>query len=103
MLMWAPRGLLDACATYRNLSKYALEGAVVAVVAVALPSNFQRPAVDVLMHALLTMLTFVTLDAFAPWMAQAARSGVGAGIGANLVGFPGRPRYYTDERITTTS
>lgn len=70
------------------LSKYVLEGVVVALISIALPSNFQRPFGDVAWHAVITTASFLTLDTFAPWMAQAARTGVGTGIGANLVGFP---------------
>jgi ABC-type branched-subunit amino acid transport system substrate-binding protein len=68
--------------------KYALEGIVVAIAAYSLPSQ-SIPASDVAQIAAIAMATFVILDFFAPTMSKAARMGAGAGIGANLVGFPG--------------
>lgn len=73
---------------FMRLIKYLLEGIVVAVAAYTLPAvDIDLP--DVMQIAAVAMATFSILDFFAPSMSKAARMGAGAGIGANLVGFPG--------------
>lgn len=69
------------------LIKYVAEGLVVAVAAYTLPSQ-EIAAHDVLQIATIAMCTFSILDFFSPRISKAARMGAGAGIGANLVGFP---------------
>lgn len=71
-----------------RLLKYVLEGLVVAIAAYTLPT-YQISMPDVVQIAAISMATFSILDYFAPSMSQAARMGAGAGLGANLVGFPG--------------
>ena len=71
-----------------RLLKYILEGLVVAIAAYTLPS-YPLEMGDVVQIAAISMATFSILDFFAPSMSQAARFGAGAGLGANLVGFPG--------------
>lgn len=68
--------------------KYAMEGVVVALAAYAIP-NITLDASEVVSISLVAMCTFSILDFFVPSMAKYARMGAGAGIGANLVGFPG--------------
>jgi hypothetical protein len=69
--------------------KYALEGLVVALAAFTIPQKGKLTIHETAVIALVAMCTFSILDYFAPSMASAARMGAGAGIGANLVGFPG--------------
>ena len=71
-----------------RLLKYVLEGLVVAIAAYTLPS-YPIATSDVVQIAAISMATFSILDFFAPSVSQAARFGAGAGLGANLVGFPG--------------
>ena len=68
--------------------KYAAEGLVVAIAAYTLPSQ-KICFADITQIAAIAMCTFSILDFFAPRISKAARMGAGAGIGANLVGFPG--------------
>jgi hypothetical protein len=71
-----------------RLLKYVLEGLVVAIAAYTLPA-YPMAMPDIVQIAAISMATFSILDFFAPSMSQAARFGAGAGLGANLVGFPG--------------
>ena len=71
-----------------RLLKYILEGLVVAIAAYTLPS-YPMAVPDIVQIAAISMATFSILDFFAPSVSDAARFGAGAGIGANLVGFPG--------------
>ena len=71
-----------------RLLKYILEGLVVAIAAYTLPS-YPMATPDVVQIAAISMATFSILDFFAPSVSDAARFGAGAGIGAQLVGFPG--------------
>lgn len=68
--------------------KYAFEGAIVATAAYFIPGHKLDPE-EILILALVAAATFAVLDLFAPSIGQAARTGAGFGIGANLVGFPG--------------
>lgn len=68
--------------------KYALEGVVVAIAAWTLPAT-EVSIPDIIQISAIAMASFSILDFFAPSMSKAARMGAGAGIGANLVGFPG--------------
>lgn len=73
----------------KRVVKYLLEGLVVAFAAIVLPK--QKPDLEAaLALALIAASTFAVLDLFAPnsVLADSARFGAGAGIGANLVGFP---------------
>lgn len=67
--------------------KYVFEGLVVAIAAYTLPSQ-SIDFGDVVQIGAIAMATFAILDFFAPSISKAARMGAGAGIGANLVGFP---------------
>ena len=83
----------------KRVVKYALEGLMVAFAALVIPQKQALSAEDVLSLALVAAATFAVLDLLAPVdddgvedrsIADAARFGTGAGIGANLVGFPAR-------------
>lgn len=79
---------IDIKETIVRVIKYLLEGFVVALAAYTLPSqNIAKN--DIMQISLIAMATFSILDFFAPSISKAARMGAGAGIGANLVGFPG--------------
>ena len=68
--------------------KYAIEGLVVALVAVIV-LNPKKPSYgEVLTIGVAAFATFALLDTFTPSIAVTARQGAGFGLGANLVGFP---------------
>ena len=82
----------------KRIVKYALEGLMVAFAALIIPQKNSLNSEDILSLALVAAATFAVLDLLAPTnergeednrIANAARFGAGAGIGANLVGFPG--------------
>ena len=82
----------------KRVVKYCLEGLMVAFAALVIPQKKALKPEDVLSLALVAAATFAVLDLLAPTnddgvedrtVANAARFGAGAGIGANLVGFPG--------------
>ena len=81
----------------KRVIKYSLEGLMVAFAALVIPEKNALKPEDVLSLALVAAATFAVLDLLAPTnadgvedtkIADAARFGAGAGIGANLVGFP---------------
>ena len=79
----------DATEFLVRLSKYLLEGIVVAVACYFFPdTNLSWDRIFLI--ALTAACTFSLLDFFAPSIGAAARQGAGFGIGANLVGFPRR-------------
>jgi hypothetical protein len=67
--------------------KYLIEGIMVAIAAYAIPKKLLNVE-EVVIIALTAAATFSVLDVFVPSMGASARSGAGAGIGLNLVGFP---------------
>lgn len=82
----------------KRVVKYALEGLMVAFAALIIPQKNALKPEDILSLALVASATFAVLDLLAPInndgtedkrISEAARFGAGAGIGANLVGFPG--------------
>lgn len=79
---------IDMTEVLTRFLKYAMEGVVVALAAYAIPS-ITLDMNEVVGISLVAMCTFSILDFFVPTMAKYARMGAGAGIGANLVGFPG--------------
>ena len=78
---------IDFAEVLSLLIKYMAEGLVVAIAAYTLPSQ-EIAGSDIIQISMIAMCTFSILDFFAPRMSKAARMGAGAGIGANLVGFP---------------
>ena len=79
----------DLGALVTRLIKYLIEGIVIAVAAYSIPKK-QIRVDEVALIALCGACTFIILDAYAPSLSTAARSGAGFGIGGNLVGFPRR-------------
>jgi hypothetical protein len=69
--------------------KYLLEGLAVAVAAIYIPKR-ALPLDEVATLALVAAAVFALLDVLAPSVGVTARQGAGFGLGANLVGFPGR-------------
>jgi hypothetical protein len=79
----------DATEFIVRLSKYLMEGIVVAIAAYFFPSAGAKLSWDVILLISLTASSsFALLDFFAPSIGATARQGAGFGIGANLVGFP---------------
>ncbi len=79
--------VLDIGELVRRIVKYVVEGIMVAIAAYAIPKHSMKLD-EVMLIALTAAATFSILDTYVPSMAVSARSGVGFGIGANLVGFP---------------
>ena len=73
----------------KRVIKYLVEGIMVAIAAYAIPKKSLNLE-EVVIIGLTAAATFSVLDVFIPSMAASARGGAGFGIGANLVGFPGR-------------
>jgi hypothetical protein len=80
---------IDTRELCKRVVKYILEGLVVGFCALVLPK--QKPDFESAFSlALIAAASFAILDLFAPSIGQSARFGAGAGLGANLVGFPMR-------------
>jgi hypothetical protein len=69
--------------------KYLVEGLFVAVAAIFIPKR-SLPVEDILSLAIVAAAVFAILDVVSPSIGYSARQGAGFGMGANLVGFPGR-------------
>ena len=69
--------------------KYLVEGLVIAAIALFIPKQSLRLN-EVVVLAVTASVVFALLDLVSPSIAFTARQGAGFGIGANLVGFPGR-------------
>lgn len=69
-----------------RLTKYSVEGLVVALVAFLLPSK-QLSLQEVILIALTAAAVFSILDLMAPSIASGTRLGVGLSTGVGLVGF----------------
>ena len=72
-----------------RIVKYLIEGLMVAIAAFAIPKKSLNME-EIVLLALTAAATFAILDTYIPSMGVSARTGAGFGIGANLVGFPGR-------------
>lgn len=69
--------------------KYFLEGLAVAVAMTIIPRK--TPDVEeIVVVAFVAAAVFAILDLLSPSIGLTARQGAGFGLGANLVGFPGR-------------
>ena len=67
--------------------KYLFEG-----LAVGIACYFSNLKADqIIAIAITAAVTFAILDMYAPSIGSTARQGAGFGIGASLVGFPGKP------------
>jgi ABC-type Co2+ transport system permease subunit len=74
----------------KRIIKYIIEGIMVAIVAYAIPNAKRGLDIEeIITIAITAAATFSILDTFLPSIAVSTRGGVGFGIGANLVGFPG--------------
>jgi ABC-type Co2+ transport system permease subunit len=80
-------GMVDLEELVTRVIKYLVEGLMVALAAYAIPKRSLRLD-EVALIALTAAATFAILDTYVPSLAASARSGAGAGIGFNLVGFP---------------
>ena len=79
---------MDARELCKRVVKYVLEGLVVAIAAILLPKN--KPDFEaVIALALVAASTFAIVDTMMPSLSYPLNMGVGFGIGANLVNFPG--------------
>lgn len=78
----------------RNLFKYFLEGAAVAIAAYYIPKR-KIDMVEIVMIAVAAGLTFLVLDLFSPEIGGGARLGAGLGIGLRAVseGMHGDPQH----------
>lgn len=80
-------GLFDWQELVTRVVMYLVEGLMVALAAYAIPKRRLRLD-EIALIALTAAATFSILDTYVPSLASSARSGAGAGIGFNLVGFP---------------
>lgn len=69
--------------------KYLLEGLAVAIAAYLIAGKKLRMD-EIGTLALTALAVFAILDIYAPSVGSSARTGAGFGLGAGLVGFPGR-------------
>jgi ABC-type Co2+ transport system permease subunit len=81
---------LDLQEVLKRVLKYLIEGLIVALAAFFIPKKGKLSANEVLCLSVTAAATFAILDMYAPSIGGAARAGAGLGIGANLVGFPGK-------------
>jgi ABC-type Co2+ transport system permease subunit len=72
----------------KKIIKYLVEGFIVALACFAIPKQ-SLDLESIGLIALVAAMTFSILDVYIPSMGATARQGAGAGIGLNLVGFPG--------------
>lgn len=68
--------------------KYLVEGLIVSLVAFAIPKK-SLDVEEIAILALTAAATFSILDTYIPSIGNNMRQGVGWGLGASLVGFPG--------------
>lgn len=69
--------------------KYLLEGLAVAVAMTIIPRKVPNVE-EIVIVAAIAAVVFAILDLLSPSVGLTARQGAGFGLGANLVGFPGR-------------
>ena len=81
-------GLVNVAELVKRIIKYLVEGLMVAIAAYAIPKHSLKVE-EIALLALTAAATFSILDTYIPSMGVSARTGAGAGIGLNLVGFPG--------------
>jgi len=82
------KSLINVGELVKRIIKYLVEGLMVAIAAYAIPKRSLNVE-EIVLIALTAAATFSILDTYVPSMGASARSGAGAGIGLNLVGFPG--------------
>jgi ABC-type Co2+ transport system permease subunit len=81
-------GLINVGELVKRVIKYLVEGLMVAIAAYAIPKRSLNIE-EIVLIALTAAATFSILDTYVPSMGASARGGAGAGIGLNLVKFPG--------------
>ncbi len=79
---------IDTRTLCKMVVKYITLGLVIAIVCLILPKQ-KLDLEAVIALALVSAATFAILDLFAPTLSAPAQLGVGFGVGAGLVGFPG--------------
>lgn len=72
--------------------KYLVEGLFVALAALFIPKR-TLPWEEIVSLGVVAAAVFAILDVVSPSIGFTARQGAGFGIGANLVGFPMKPRF----------
>jgi hypothetical protein len=80
---------MDSRELCKRVVKYVLEGLVVAIAAILLPTKGKPDFESVIALALVAACTFAIIDTMMPSLSYPVNMGVGFGIGANLVKFPG--------------
>ena len=83
---------VDMMEIIKRFFKYICEGLMIAIAAFVFPRKKMNPD-EILMIAVVASATFAILDMYAPEIGDTARKGAGFGIGASLVGFPGKPLF----------
>ena len=81
-------GLINVGELVKRIIKYLVMGLMLAIASYAIPKRSLNIE-EIVLIALTAAATFSILDTYLPSIGVSARSGVGFGIGANLVGFPG--------------
>lgn len=71
-----------------RIFKYFFEGLIVAIAAYMIPGK-KMLASEIVTIGIIAAATFAVMDTFAPAIGSSVRTGVGAGVGFNLVGFGG--------------
>jgi ABC-type Co2+ transport system permease subunit len=79
-------GLINVGELVKRVIKYLVEGLMVAIAAYAIPKRSLNIE-EIILISLTAAATFSILDTYIPAMGVSARTGAGAGIGFNLVGF----------------
>jgi hypothetical protein len=81
-------GLFDINEILKRLIKYLIEGLMVAIAAFAIPKRSLNIE-ELISLAMVSSATFAILDTYVPSMGVSVKQGAAAGIGFNLVKFPG--------------
>lgn len=77
---------IDAEEILVRLTKYLLEGGVVAAAAFLIPSNHKLDLQHIILIGLVAAATFSLLDLAAPSIGASVRTGAGLSLGASIVG-----------------
>lgn len=79
---------VDVKEIFVRIIKYVIEGTVIAIALVLVPSKSKLTVQEVLVIALIAAAVFSLLDTFSPSVGNSTRMGVGFGVGAGLMGAP---------------
>lgn len=80
--------LFDMNELIKRVIKYLIEGLMVAIAAFAIPKRSLNIE-EIISLSLTSAATFAILDTYLPSMGVSVKQGAAAGIGFNLVKFPG--------------